>query len=69
MLKEKYSGRKERERGESNEQDDKYKDGILVTFPTPKHKAKAIRNRTHFEEADAIKVKAGKPFVGRKSFT
>jgi len=26
------------------------KDGILVTFPTPKHKAKAIARGTHFEK-------------------
>jgi hypothetical protein len=26
------------------------KDGILVTFPTPKHKAKAIAAKTHFEK-------------------
>jgi hypothetical protein len=26
------------------------KDGILVTFPTPQHKAKAIQRGTHFEE-------------------
>jgi hypothetical protein len=26
------------------------KDGILVTFPTPQHKAKAIERGTHFEE-------------------
>ncbi len=32
------------------------KDGILVTFPTPKHKKNAIRNRTHFEEEDAIRL-------------
>jgi hypothetical protein len=32
------------------------KDGILVTFPTPKHKAKAIHARTHFEEDDAIRL-------------
>jgi hypothetical protein len=26
------------------------KDGVLVTFPTPQHKAKAISRGTHFEE-------------------
>lgn len=29
------------------------KDGILVTFPTPKHKAAAIQKRTHFEKNPA----------------
>lgn len=29
------------------------KDGILVTFPTPQHKAQAIKRGTHFEENPA----------------
>ena len=29
------------------------KDGILVTFPTPQHKAKAIQRGTHFEKNPA----------------
>ena len=29
------------------------KDGILVTFPTPQHKAKAIKRGTHFEKNPA----------------